>query len=70
MFYRLGYSKEYPNQYSRTDPDLILAVETLKEKANGRISKLKIVNVPNNIKWEITEYDEIEQVEEKHNSWK
>ena len=53
----------------RNDPDLIKVVEELGEKANGECAKLKIVEIPDGIEWEISEYDGIESVEEKHRSW-
>ncbi len=54
---------------SRDDPDLIKTVETLGDKANGRCSKLRIIKIPDNIDWEIDEYDGMESVEEKHRIW-
>lgn len=56
-------------QISRNDPDLIKVVETLKEKANGECAKLKIVEIPDDIEWEIDDYDGLETVSEKHCSW-
>ena len=53
----------------RTDPFLIKAVERLGEKAGGRFAKLKVVKVPNGIKWEIHDYDGMESIHEKHRSW-
>ena len=53
----------------RDDEDLIAVVELLGEKANGRFSQLKIVEMPDGISWEIDEYDGLETVEEKHRSW-
>ena len=53
----------------RTDPILIKVVEELKEKANGHSAKLSVIEIPDDIKWEIDEYDGIETVHEKHGSW-
>lgn len=53
----------------RTDKDLVAVVEELKEKANSRFSKLKIIEIPDGIDWEIEEYDGQEWVSEKHRSW-
>lgn len=53
----------------RTDKDLISVVEELGEKANGECARLSIVEIPDGIEWEISEYDGIETVEEKHRSW-
>ena len=54
---------------SRTDPDLIDVIEQLGDAASGPYAKLRIVDVPDDITWEITEYDGIESVEEVHRSW-
>ena len=53
----------------RDDTDLVEVVEYLKDKANARFSELKIVEIPDGIEWEISEYDGLETVEEKHRSW-
>lgn len=64
-----GYSKKFESEYNRTDPDLILAVETLKGEANCRHSKLEVVEIPDGIEWEIDNYDGMETIHEKHRSW-
>lgn len=59
------------NDYTipRDDPDLVAVVEEMGEKANGVCAKLKIVEIPDRTKWEIDEYDGLEEVHEKHQSW-
>ena len=64
-----GYSEKFDSEYNRTDPDLILAVETLKDEANSGCSKLKVVEIPDGIEWEISEYDGMETIHEKHRTW-
>lgn len=59
----------YPRNIDRTDLDLIDVVKKLGNKANGTCSELKIVEIPDGIEWEISEYDGLETVEEKHGSW-
>jgi len=54
---------------SRDDPALISVVQELKEKANGKYSKLKIVSIPANVKWQIENYDGKEWVAEEHRTW-
>jgi hypothetical protein len=56
-----------PNK--RNDPDLVKCIEELGEKANGKCAELKIVKIPNNVKWEIDEYDGLESIHEVHRSW-
>lgn len=53
----------------RDDPDLVKVVRKLKGKANGYFAKLKIVTIPDDVKWEIDEYNGMECVEEVHRSW-
>jgi hypothetical protein len=53
----------------RNDPDLIETVETLKEKADGFCANLKIVEIPDDVQWQIQEYDGLEWVAEQHRTW-
>lgn len=55
--------------YYRTHPDLIEAVEQLGKNASGRFGDIRVVEIPDDIEWEIDEYDGIETVHEKHRSW-
>lgn len=54
---------------NRADPDLISVFEEMGDLANGRYSCLKIVEVPDDVEWEIDEYDGNEWVAEKHRTW-
>ena len=53
----------------RDDINLIRTVEALGEKASSYMSRLKIVEIPDNIFWKIQEYDGKEWVAEKHLIW-
>lgn len=53
----------------RNDIDLVKVVEKLKDKASGRFARLRIVEIPKCVKWEIDNYDGMEKVNEKHQSW-
>ena len=53
----------------RDDSDLVQVVKELGEKANNRFSSLKIVNIPDDVKWHINEYDGKEHIAEDHRTW-
>ncbi len=53
----------------RDDEKLIQVIEELGENANGYCARLKIVEIPTDIEWEIEEYDGSEWVAEKHQTW-
>ena len=57
-------------ELERTDPALIHVVEKMKNRADSRLSKLKIVEIPDGVEWEIDEYDGWEHVAEKHRVWR
>ena len=60
----------YCNDIERTDLDLIKVVETLGESiSSGSCAKLKVVEIPDDIEYEIDEYDGIESIHETHRSW-
>lgn len=63
------YSKFYAGQLLRDDPLLIKIVEEMGEEADGSMSKLKIVEIPDDIEWSIHEYDGSEWVAEAHRTW-
>lgn len=64
-----GYSERYNFEYDRADPYLIKAVETLGCEANGCFSKLKVIEIPDGVEWEITDFDGIEVITEKNKMW-
>lgn len=53
----------------RDDADLVAVVKRLGEAANGRHARLRIVSVPDGVKWEIAEYDGLETIHEVHGVW-
>lgn len=53
----------------RNDADLVSAVEELGYQADARFSRLKVVEIPDNVEWEIHNYDGLESIHEKHRSW-
>lgn len=53
----------------RDDKDLVDVVKELGEKANTTYSKLKIVKILDDVSWEISEDDGMEEIAEKHRVW-
>lgn len=54
---------------SRSDPTLVQVVEELGRKAAGSYASLKTVEIPDDVKFEIKEYDGYEHVAEVHRTW-
>ena len=59
----------YYGNLERDDIDLVAVVEELGEEANGKFSELEVVKIPDDVKWEIDDYDGIETIHELHRSW-
>jgi hypothetical protein len=53
----------------RNDQYLVRVVEELGDDVNGRFSELKVVDIPDDVEWQIDEYDGLEWVAEKHRIW-
>lgn len=53
----------------RTNPKLVEVVEKLGDRASGSLSSLSVVEVPDDVEWEIDDYDGMERVAEKHRTW-
>jgi hypothetical protein len=61
------------NQYGalipRDDEKLVRVVEELGEEANGHCAELKIVEIPDDVAWEIEKTDGVEHVSVVHRTW-
>jgi hypothetical protein len=59
------------NQFNiaRDDADLLTVVKEMGDKADGLSASLTIVEIPDDVEWQIEEYDGIEWVAEKHRTW-
>jgi hypothetical protein len=72
---RKAYNDVYISQIicrsdiERTDPVLVQIVEQLGEAAWGDLSELKVVEVPDDVDWYISEFDGKERVAERHRVW-
>lgn len=53
----------------RNNHNLIKCVEELGDSASGRFARLEIVDIPEDVEWEIEEYDGMETVREVSRSW-
>lgn len=69
--YNKWYSEHALSEHNikRDDPDLVFTVETLGTRANGICADLAVVEIPDGIDWEISEYDGNERVAERHRCW-
>jgi hypothetical protein len=63
------YLRGEAGQIPRNDPHLVRVVEELGGDANGACAKLKIVEIPDDVEWEIAEYDGSEHVAQVHQTW-
>lgn len=59
----------YADDDNRNDPILVQVVEELGDKASAKYSRLKVVEIPDDVEWVIAEYDGNEWVAEKHSTW-
>lgn len=64
-----GRDVDWHSDIDRNDPHLVRAVEELKEKSYGAFAELEVIEIPDDIKWHIHEYDGYETVHENHRSW-
>ena len=53
----------------RDDEKLVRVVEELRHEANGHCAELKVVTIPDEVKWEILKTDGMEHVSEVHRTW-
>ena len=63
------YLAIYSFYEDRSDPDLIAIIEEMGEESWGWAADLKIIEVPDGVKWHIDEYDGREHVAEDHRTW-
>jgi len=64
-----GIKSDNYNAY-RSDPRLIEAIEKVGvSKSSGAMAKIEIVEIPDDVKFEIENYDGQESIHEEHRSW-
>ena len=59
----------YYRNLERTDEDLVSVIEELGNEASGQYGSVKVIEIPDDVDWEIDDYDGIETIHEKHRSW-
>lgn len=62
-------SSQYDGDIPRDDKALVAVIRELGDSANGRFAELKIIEIPDDVKWHIEEYDGKEWVAEDHRTW-
>jgi len=60
---------KYNGSKPRACPLLVQVVEEIGEESYGGCAELKIVEIPDDIDFEIEEYDGMETVSERHQTW-
>ena len=55
--------------YERSHQALVEVVELLGPGANAQGCNLKVVEIPDDVKWHVAEYDGSEWVAENHRTW-
>ena len=63
------YLSDYEFCSNRSDPDLIAVIEEMKDASNSWAADIRIVEIPDDVKWHIHEYDGLEHVAEDHRTW-
>jgi hypothetical protein len=64
------YYASWPREEKhRSHPLLVQVVEELGDKASGSLARLRVVEVPDGVDFEIDEYDGVETVRERSRSW-
>lgn len=53
----------------RANPLLVELVEVLGKEASGRCASLRVIEISDDVEWEVEEYDGFERIAEKHRSW-
>lgn len=64
-----GADNTYDQDLLRNDPALVQTVLELGDKANGRYASLVIIEIPDDVEYEICDYDGQEHIAERHRTW-
>lgn len=73
LFYKEGRVDNdhhfYEGNLERDDKYLVQVVEEMGDTACGIYANLKVVEIPDDVEWQIEEYDGWEHIAEKHRTW-
>lgn len=64
-----GHYPTYEEGNERHSALLVAAVEALGDRANGEHARLCVIEIPDGVDYEISEYDGNEHIAEKHRTW-
>ena len=62
--------KFYDRDIPRDDVALVQVVEEMGKLADGQCARLKIVEIPDDVEWQIEDYDGLEWAAECHRTWR
>lgn len=68
----ISHETDYKIENLRTNETLINIVEenmSLMNNDNQNFAKLKVVEIPDDVDWEVEDYDGVEWIAEKHRVW-
>jgi len=60
----------YDRDIERHDPALVKMIEKIGKKSFGGCADLEVVEIPDDVEYEISEYDGNEHIAEKHRTWR
>jgi len=66
---RIGVDLGWDWDISRIDRTLVAMIEKDSNLYSGKFASLKVVTIPDNVDWEIVDYDGQEHIAEKHRTW-
>ena len=70
LYTNVDTNEDFESRYiERNDPVLVKVVEDLGGKSFGFAANLKIVEIPDDVDWEVVDYDGLEHIAEKHRTW-
>jgi hypothetical protein len=63
------YICEYDFTNDRSDSDLIAVIEEMGQASWSWAAEIAIIEIPDDVKWHIHEYDGMEHIAEDHRTW-